>query len=661
MAKSSHEPLRVGLLGAGKMARNHARVIGLLGPSAQIVGFADPALESRQAMAGIVPGAAAFEGTQDLLAHTAVDVVHVCTPPDSHVEAAAAALEAGAHVYVEKPFAPSEEEARHLLDLAGTRGLKVCAGHQLLYESPTLEALDYLGSLGQLVHIESYFSFRSVRRAPGGGAAQPAHFQLLDILPHPVYLLARFLTEHVEEAPELSAVDLGPNGTVHAVVRSGPIAANLIVTLEGRPVENYVRLVGTNGSILADYVRGTVQRAIGPGVSAIDKVLNPYRQARQLVFGTTGSLWRRFRNRGRSYPGLSDIISAFYDAIRSDKDSPVSADNIVTTTRICSSIGSQVLQPAGEEKSASTGHGHVVVTGGTGFLGSQVTEACVRQGLSVTAVSRSAVAPWARVEGARYLLADLASGELDVSAVSDADAIIHCAAATSGGWEAHQRDSIEATDRLLEAAAASGIRRVIHVSSLAVQASPQRGQPIAEKTPLMSDVRSRGPYAWGKAESERLARTRAQQLGIDLKVARPGALIDPDKFDPPGRLGRQIGNWFVAVGRPSDRLGVCEVGFAATVLTWMVEHWEDAPDTVNLLEPELPTKRQLVGALRHTQPDVTVLWLPRVLLTPLSLMFRGLQKLRSPTQPGVNVSRIFAREHYDTSLIKKIVPKTPSD
>ena len=40
-----------------------------------------------------------------LLAEARPDVVHVCTPPAAHVAAALAALEAGAHVYVEKPFA----------------------------------------------------------------------------------------------------------------------------------------------------------------------------------------------------------------------------------------------------------------------------------------------------------------------------------------------------------------------------------------------------------------------------------------------------------------------------------------------------------------------------------------------------------------------------
>lgn len=91
-----------------------------------------------------------------------------------------------------------------------------------------------------------------------------------------------------------------------------------MVTLSGRPVENHVRLVGTNGSLHADYVRGTVQRAIGPGASGIDKALAPYRLARQLVGGTTVALGRRILKRQKSYPGLAEMFHAFYGSIRGD-------------------------------------------------------------------------------------------------------------------------------------------------------------------------------------------------------------------------------------------------------------------------------------------------------------------------------------------------------
>ena len=101
------------------------------------------------------------------------------------------------------------------------------------------------------------------------------------------------------------------------------VTGTLVVTLEGRPVESYLRVVGKNGSLFADYVRSTTQRSIGPGSSGIDKLFAPYRQAWQLLTGTTSAMANRFLKSQRSYPGLAELFSAFYESVRTK--SPFSA------------------------------------------------------------------------------------------------------------------------------------------------------------------------------------------------------------------------------------------------------------------------------------------------------------------------------------------------
>src|SRR5690606_5741370 len=98
-----------------------------------------------------------------------------------HADLAARAIAAGCHVYVEKPFTPTRDEAASILRQAAERDVKVCAGHQVLFEAPSLAAREAIGQIGRLVHIESYFSFKMVRRT-----ITPVE-QLLDILPHAVY------------------------------------------------------------------------------------------------------------------------------------------------------------------------------------------------------------------------------------------------------------------------------------------------------------------------------------------------------------------------------------------------------------------------------------------------------------------------------------------
>jgi nucleoside-diphosphate-sugar epimerase len=191
----------------------------------------------------------------------------------------------------------------------------------------------------------------------------------------------------------------------------------------------------------------------------------------------------------------------------------------------------------------------------------------------------------------------------------------------------------------------------VHVSSLAVLAKTGRGG-ADESTPLEPNSRGSGPYVWGKLESERRAVSLGRDLGVRVKVVRPGAIVDYAAFDPPGRLGKRVGPFFVAVGSPRDKLGVVDLAFTTDVLAWMALHFEDAPAALNLLAPELPRKRDLIRMLRKTDPDIRVVWLPWVVLMPLSAAAVALQKLLRPRQPATSLRRIFSTTRYNTDAIR---------
>lgn len=159
-------PIRIALFGAGRHAQHHARAI-LRCPGAELIAVADPSDAAQAAMRAIVPGIKSYKTPEELLAAERPHVVHIITPPASHAPLAALALKAGSHIYVEKPFTERVEDAQRILDDARSKHLLVCAGHQLLYEPPTRVLADYLPSIGKVVHVESYFSFRTVRHAPG--------------------------------------------------------------------------------------------------------------------------------------------------------------------------------------------------------------------------------------------------------------------------------------------------------------------------------------------------------------------------------------------------------------------------------------------------------------------------------------------------------------
>ncbi|HKG95759.1 MAG TPA: Gfo/Idh/MocA family oxidoreductase, partial [Gemmatimonadaceae bacterium] len=157
IASTASRPLRIAVAGGGKMGQHHIRAILKLGASVRVVAVADPSADSQKAVKALVPDAATYGTLDELLAREQeVDVVHVATAPHTHEALARTALEGGCHVYVEKPFVETAAAAQRLIALARSKGLKLCAGHQLLYEAPARQALELMPALGRIVHLESY-------------------------------------------------------------------------------------------------------------------------------------------------------------------------------------------------------------------------------------------------------------------------------------------------------------------------------------------------------------------------------------------------------------------------------------------------------------------------------------------------------------------------
>jgi predicted dehydrogenase len=117
--------LRIGLLGVGHLGKIHIKCLKAT-HCWNLVGFYDPneALAIQVAQQLEVPR---FENLESLLA--AVDAVDIVTPTHTHYELACRALEAGKHVFIEKPLTETGEEGRSLLRLARGSRLKVQVGH----------------------------------------------------------------------------------------------------------------------------------------------------------------------------------------------------------------------------------------------------------------------------------------------------------------------------------------------------------------------------------------------------------------------------------------------------------------------------------------------------------------------------------------------------
>jgi len=662
--------LRVALLGGGKMALQHATAVRAC-DSAELVAVVDTAVSPADLQARFGDSVTPFQDVDSMLRAVMPDVVHIVTPPHTHVGLAKACLEAGAHVYVEKPFALSTTEAREVLDLAASRGLLACAAHQVLFQDSALDYRQSLPIIGPIRQVESFFSFQPVRRRSGGGGLSTPVDQLVDILPHPVYLLLDGMPR--DGAAELTALDVSPEGEVRAIVRRGDALATLVVTLRARPVESYLRVMGTNGSVQADFVIGYVVSLLGPGASAPAVVLKPFSAAWQIAWGSLKGLLRLIFRRQKSYPGLAELLSRFYESIGAAGTPPVTRDEILDTVRLCEEITARLRAVAQAQEAAAehalqcqeaalgrrlTPRGTVLLTGGTGMLGRPTAVALRDAGWHVRVPVRRELSAAERLPRVEYVRADLGaavSGEL----LAGVDLVVHAAAETAGDKADHERNTVVATRNLLDAMQPAGVRRLVNISSVAVLVPSSSGRDLREDSPIDADNLGRGPYVWAKASAEQEAARRAAAGSLDLRTIRLGPLVNYDAYTPPGRLGREVARVFVAMGGRRSSLSVCNVATAASVICSYAQDFDSAPAYVNLLEVPSPTRGELADRLKSVRPDLKFVWLPFPLLRLMSVSLGLVLRLLRPQGKPLDLYAAFKSEGYDPTVASRVIAGAP--
>jgi predicted dehydrogenase len=153
---SGDNPVGVAVVGLGYWGPNLLRVLGdNLDVSVRWICDLDPERLGKYRRRH--PGARATTRIERVLADPAVDAVVIATPVDTHYNLAARVLEAGKHVFVEKPLAPSSELADELARIAAERGRILMCGHTFLY-SPPVRAIKRMiseGKLGDIYFISS--------------------------------------------------------------------------------------------------------------------------------------------------------------------------------------------------------------------------------------------------------------------------------------------------------------------------------------------------------------------------------------------------------------------------------------------------------------------------------------------------------------------------
>jgi predicted dehydrogenase len=321
--------MRAAIIGAGLMGRWHAHYARQCG--AALVGVADsqrPEPELKQRFRG----AAVFRDAEMLVKELKPDVLHVCTPADTHERIVEVALRAGAHVLVEKPLALTAESTERLMVQAAERGVLLTPVHQYAFQDGMLRAEATLRQIGRPLH------FDVVICSAGGTQLRGEQLDNLvaDILPHPLSLLDRLFPGVLGDIEWGKAQLL--NGECRIFAEAHGVSVSILISLHGRPTESSLRLTCEGGTIHVDLFHGFA--VVDPGVidpggsSRWLKITHPFTLATRTLWAAGWNLTRRAISREPAYPGLRRLIRLFYQAVAEDKDAPLTASHVVEVARV---------------------------------------------------------------------------------------------------------------------------------------------------------------------------------------------------------------------------------------------------------------------------------------------------------------------------------------
>lgn len=192
------------------------------------------------------------------------------------------------------------------------------------------------------------------------------------------------------------------------------------------------------------------------------------------------------------------------------------------------------------------------VTGAAGFVGRAVVAALLEQGDSVVAILRDQHEESAESRGrAEVLRADLADA-LPPGALTGVEVVFHCAAQVRPTWDRDRyvRSNVRGTRTVLEAALAAGVRRVVHLSSLAVHGEHIDHRGADESTPFANPPPN--PYVATKIEAERVVE-QFRGRGLDVVILRPGWVWGPGDSGL-GAIVRQVRNGRLIVPGPGSNI-----------------------------------------------------------------------------------------------------------
>lgn len=350
--------LRVGIVGCGKIADSHATAMQRI-PECEIVGVCDSEPLMARQLWERFPVKRYFSDLTELLSVARPDVVHITTPPASHFDLAKLCLDWGCHVYVEKPFSLTAEDAEKLIALAQERGLKITAGHDAQFGSAArrMRTLIRSGFLGDgPVHMESYYCYELGRAGYASALlGDPKHWVrrlpgklLQNVISHGIARIAEMMPGESAEvlaygftSPLLKS--LGESEIIDElrviICDPGRITAYFTFSSQMRPPLHEFRIYGTANGLILDPDQETLLEIPGTRFkSYLEKFVPPVLFAKQYLGNLVDNARAFLKHDFHMASGMKCLIESFYRSISEGTEEPIPYREILLTARIMDAI-----------------------------------------------------------------------------------------------------------------------------------------------------------------------------------------------------------------------------------------------------------------------------------------------------------------------------------
>jgi UDP-N-acetylglucosamine 3-dehydrogenase len=251
MLTSDSAQLRVVVAGLGVMGTHHLRILTSLS-EVKVVAAVEPDEARREALLRVHPGVRGHESLEQALDHHELDVACLAVPVGALPTCTGLALDAGLHVFVEKPMAPSEDQAREMIVAAAERELVLGVGYVERF-NPAVVALKQklnAGAIGRIVQMHARRLSPFPNRDRMAGVA-------LDLATHDIDIMRDLSGSEVERvyAESVVAASEQSDDLICAVMRfdsgtTGLLEVNWITPTKVRELS----ILGEGGMFVVNYL-----------------------------------------------------------------------------------------------------------------------------------------------------------------------------------------------------------------------------------------------------------------------------------------------------------------------------------------------------------------------------------------------------------------------